>query len=317
MTLPETADAINLDASDWAARADRGLTEIETAELAAWLGADLRHLGTYMRMSAVLAATELQTGSEGVAERRDPMTSGATRRWWMTGAAAASVAGIGVYLGLDRAEAYETRKGETRVVALKDGSTATLNTSTRLEVRYTGDQRLIRLMDGEALFDVAHDTNRPFVVRAAGVDVRAVGTSFTVAAPANRTLKVLVREGVVEVLRPRTRAQAPVRLEANSRAIIGDAGVPVAVSRISQTEVSRELAWREGRLIFAGESLAAAAAEFARYSDTRIIISDPSLADSGVAGVFDARDPVGFARAVAGSLESRAEVREGQVLITR
>lgn len=313
MTFRETADAINRDAADWAARADRGLGDAEAAELAAWLAADPRRAGAYMRMTAVLAATEVETQA-GTATAR----AGSTRRWWLAGAAAAaSVAGAGLYLGLGRSRIHETRKGETRVLALEDGSVVTLNTATRLEVRYARDQRLIRLAGGEALFDVAPDAARPFVVHADHVDVRAVGTSFTVAATADRSVKVLVSEGVVEVLRPSDPAQAPVRLEANSRAVIDGAADRVEVIPVSPDELTRALAWREGRLVFAGESLSAAVAEFARYSDTRIVVSDPALAGSGVAGVFDARDPVGFARAVAGSLESRAEVRGGQVLITR
>lgn len=317
MTLPETADAINRDAADWAARADRGLADDEAAELAAWLAADSRRLGAYMRMSAVLAATEIERSADDISRTRRQTTMGSTRRWWLTTAAAASIAGVGVYLGLGRPRIYETRKGEQRVLALEDGSIVTLNTATRLEVRYSQNLRRIYLMGGEALFDVARDAARPFVVQASNVNVRAVGTSFTVAETASRTVKVLVREGVVEVARPTVRTEAPMRLEANTRAVIGDATAPVAIAQVSPVDLSRELAWREGRLIFAGESLSMAAAEFARYSDTRIVVSDPALSGSGVAGVFDAKDPVGFARAVAGSLESRAEVREGYVLITR
>lgn len=322
MTLPETADAINQIAADWAARADRGLTDAEAAELAAWLEADSRRAGAYMRMTAVLVGTEPEVvtpDATGAAWARRKPANGLSRRQWLIGggAIAASVVGAGVYIGLDRQGRYETRKGEKRVIALEDGSIVTINTATRLEVRYSEDQRLIRLADGEALFDVAKDAARPFVVRAGGVDVRAVGTSFTVASGAGQPVKVLVREGVVEVIRPRVPAQQPMRLAANTRAVIENADAPAVIVKVEPTEVNRELAWREGRLVFAGESLSAAAAQFARYSDTRIVISDPVLAGSGVAGVFDANDPVGFAQAVAGSLDARTEIREGRVLILR
>ncbi|MDQ1153423.1 FecR family protein [Brevundimonas sp. SORGH_AS_0993] len=320
MTLPETADAINRTAADWAARADRGLTDAEAAELAAWLEGDSRRAGAYMRMTAVLVGTETEdSNATGAAWARRTPASGLTRRQWLVGggAIAASVVGAGVWFGLDRQGRYVTRKGEKRVVALEDGSIVTLNTATRLEVRYSETQRLIRLADGEALFDVAKDAARPFIVRTGGVDVRAVGTSFTVTGGAGRPVKVLVREGVVEMVRPKAPTQLPMRLAANTRAVVADAASPAVIAKVEPTEVNRELAWREGRLVFAGESLSAAAAQFVRYSDTRIVVSDPVLAGSGVAGVFDANDPVGFAQAVAGSLEARAEVREGQVLVTR
>lgn len=317
MTIPETAESINLDAADWAARADRGLSENEAAELAAWLAGNPRRLGAYMRMSAVLVATDVERSADDAGRPRRQTAHGSTRRWWLTAAAAASVAGAGVYLGLGRPRVYETRKGETRALTLDDGSVVTLNTATRLEVRYSQSLRLVRLLSGEALFDVAKNASRPFVVQAASVDVRAIGTSFTVAATANRTVKVLVREGVVEVARPTVPAEAATRLEANTRATISDTTAPLVLARVTPVEVSRGLAWREGQLIFAGESLSTAVAEFARYSDTRIVVSDPALSGNGVAGVFDAKDPVGFARAVASSLEGRAEAREGYVLITR
>lgn len=312
MTLPETADAINLTAADWAARADRGLSEAEAADLAAWLAGDPRRAGAYMRMTAVLAGTEARTTAPVDAQDLN-------RRQWLVagGALAASIVGGGVWFGLNRPAVYETRKGEKRVVALRDGSTITLNTATRVEVRYSKAQRRLRLVSGEALFDVAKDASRPFVVRAGAVSVRAVGTSFTVASGAREPVKVLVREGVVEVARSGASRTQAMRLAANTRALIEDAAVPPVIARVESTEVNRELAWREGRLVFAGESLSQAAAQFARYSDTRIVVTDPVLAGSGVAGVFDANDPVGFAQAVAGSLDARAEVREGQVLVTR
>lgn len=317
MTPRETADAINRESADWAARADRGLAESEAAELAEWLAADSRRLGAYMRMTAVLATTEIEGPANDVWATRRQTTRGSTRRWWLTAAAAASVAGIGLAIGLGRPRAYETRKGEKRVLALEDGSIVTLNTATRIEVRYSQNLRLIRLVGGEALFEVAKNAARPFVVQVAKVNVRALGTSFIITATNDRTVKVVVREGVVELARPRVPTQAAMRLEANTRAIVSNATAAVTTAGVSPAEVSRELAWRDGQLVFAGESLSTAAAEFGRYSDTRIVISDATLSGKGVAGVFDANDPVGFARAVAGSLEARTEEGEGYVVITR
>jgi len=321
MTAPETADAINLAAADWAARADRGLTDVEAADLAAWLEGDVRHVGAYMRMTAVLVdmeSTVVVPIERGARMRKTP-PRGLNRRQWLVGggALAASVVGAGVYLGLNRPDVYETRKGEKRVVALEDGSTIALNTATRLEVRYTGDQRLIRLAGGEALFDVAHDPARPFIVRVQGADVRAVGTIFAVAGGPDQPVKLLVREGVVEVARPKASTHPSTRLTANTRAVLSGPHETMVITRLDPAEVSRERAWREGRLIFAGESLSAAAAEFARYSDIRIVVTDPVLAGSGVAGVYDTSDPVGFAQAMALSLGARVQVRGGEVRIVR
>lgn len=322
MTLPETADALNLIAADWAARADRGLTDPEATELAAWLEGDPRRSGAYMRMTAVLLGTELQAAPPRWDRRgriRQRAAGGLNRRQWLVGggAIAASVIGASVYLGLHQPAVYETRKGEKRVVALADGSILTLNTATRVDVRYGEHRRLIHLTRGEALFDVAKDSARPFVVRAGGSDLRAVGTSFSVVAADDRPVELLVREGVVEVDQPSATGRRAMRLGANTRARIAGGDTPIVVEQVDPGRIGRDLAWREGRLVFAGESLSAAAAEFARYSDIRIVIADPGLAGAGVAGVYDTNDPIGFAQATALSLGGRAQVREGRVLITR
>jgi transmembrane sensor len=316
---PQTADEINQAAAAWVARADRGLTAAEDAALSAWLAADARRAGAYMRMTAVLVSIETDVGAGEARALSRPPPQGPTRRQWLAGggAIAASLAAAGLYLGLHASARFDTRKGEKRVVTLDDGSVVTLNTATRLEVRFSKGQRLIRLADGEALFDVAKDPARPFIVRAGDTDVRAIGTSFTVARIAGQPVSVLVREGVVELVQPKQTAHAPMRVSANTRATVAQTAAPVVIARIDPEQLDRELAWRQGRLVFAGESLSAAASQFSRYSDTRILIVDPELAGRGVAGVYDAGDPVGFAQAAALSLGAQAEIRENEVRISR
>lgn len=96
-------------------------------------------------------------------------------------------------------DAYVTAVGEQSVAALDDGSVVRLNTDTRIEVAYLPERRVVRLLQGEAHFDVAHDTSRPFEVIASGKTVRAVGTAFNVRVGAEGGLEVLVDEGRVEV----------------------------------------------------------------------------------------------------------------------
>jgi transmembrane sensor len=86
---------------------------------------------------------------------------------------------------------------------------------------------------------------------------------------------------------------------------------------VPAAQLHRQMAWQKGQLAFEGETLAQAAAEFARYSDTRIVIDDPALAKKEIAGLFKATDPVGFARAIAISLNVRARIGEGEVRLTR
>lgn len=317
----ETADEIDEVAAAWAVRADRGLSADETAEFEAWLDRDIRRQGAYARMTWVLMSTEqadVLAAGYGVAPA-PRATPRMTRRRWIAagGAMAASVGAAAVYLRPDRPVAHATRMGEKKVVSLEDGSVITLNTATRLEVAYSKTGRHVRLLAGEALFDVAKDPARPFVVAVRGADVRAVGTSFTVSSLDHAAVQVLVREGVVEVSQPTARGRPATRLAANDRAVMSGSAGAVVVAQLPASEVDAELAWKQGRIVFQGEPLFAAAKTFARYSDIAIIIDDPKLGAEEVSGVFDANDPIGFARSIAVSLEARAEIGADRVRLTR
>lgn len=231
------------------------------------------------------------------------------------GVATVTLAG-GAMWRLFAAQGYSTRIGETRVVPLEDGSIVTLNTNSAITVAFTDKLRRIHLVRGEALFDVAKNKQRPFVVDADGTSVRAVGTSFTVALLPNQPVQVLVREGIVEVKRADQPAATPVRLLADVKAI-APKDAPIVTQRVATAEVTRALSWRIGRLAFEGETLAQAAAAFARYSDTKIVIDDPSVAKETITGLYVSNDPVGFSKAVALSLDLHADVSDDAVHITR
>jgi len=240
--------------------------------------------------------------------------------------AACFAAGVGVDLAWQaRHDVLTSAKGEVRRVPLADGSSVTLNTETVVRVRYTGAQRDVDLVSGEALFDVAKDRQRPFIVHVGDTRVRAVGTSFTVRRDETGEVKVVVREGVVEVVK---RGQAaPTRVAANVIALTraegegasAGAGAARAVKTLAvgPSEISRNLSWREGMLSFDGESLVAAAAEFERYSPSRIVIDDPGLGRETITGLFAASDPKGFARAVAISLNGKVSFRGDEIHLSR
>lgn len=326
----ETAREIDLDAADWAARVDRGLSPDEERALDDWLAADLRRLGAYGKMRAIAVHTER---AQALAPNFDPakfqarahQTRGArpaiSRRGLLMaggGAIAASVAAVAV-VGLDRGQSYNTRLGEVKVTPLADGSVMTLNTASRVVVEFSDTLRSIRLLEGEALFDVARDAARPFLVVAGEAQVRAIGTSFTVRRFGDGPVEVLVREGIVEVSRRAGGATPrPVRVAANTRAVASSSAITsVAAMPVEPALVRRKLAWREGRIAFEGETLGQAATQFARYSETRIAIDDPAIAAEEITGLYQANDPVGFAQAVASSFGLRAEVGAGQVRLSR
>jgi len=323
----QTAQEIDQEAADWAARLDRGLSPEEQNALDAWLSGDGRRTGAF----AIMRATALQTErAAALGERFDPhdflapRSSAPTRRLLIAGGGlAAACAATGVFvLPLVSGDRHRTRKGEVRQLALRDGSVVTLNTDSILEVHITDRRRRLRLVRGEALFDVAHDKTRPFTVVAGNTEALAVGTSFTVRRLEGEAVQVLVREGVVEVRREDA-AAPPRRLVANMRAVSTARRITqampeaVSVSEVSMPELHRALAWRGGQLAFEGETLTSAAQAFSRYSDTKIVVEDPQLGREEIAGLYQATDPIGFAQSIALSLGARAQVSEGEVRIYR
>ncbi len=188
-----------------------------------------------------------------------------------------------------------TEVGEQLERRLSDGSKLTLNTDTRLEVDFDRNIRRVRILSGEALFDVAHDSERPFIVYAEGETVRAIGTRFVVRVT-DTTVDVTVTEGVVEYAPAkqvsgglRSGALTPVvatgRLRAGQSIRLG-APDPVIVP-INRGEIRRTLAWTDGVLMFSGETLEEVIEELGRYTDDVVVFGDDATREVKVGGVFE------------------------------
>lgn len=182
---------------------------------------------------------------------------------------------------------YRTRIGERRIVVLSDGSRVQLNTGSTIEVAMTRNTRKIRLVRGEALFEVAHNKARPFLVDAGTAQLRAVGTAFNVRIR-NDVVELTVTEGIVAVTSGgevvRGAAAAP-HIGAGGGAVIRPGAV--APTRLDQAEMRQRTAWREGVIELDGETLAQAVEEFNRYRDAPIILGDARLANIRVGGRFE------------------------------
>ncbi len=126
-------------------------------------------------------------------------TSSTRRRWLGLAAASAAVSMIGGAFWIDHNPCYSTGIGEQRSLALSDGSTVQLNSLSKIRIRYSEHERTVDLVQGQALFHVAKDTARPFVVYSGQTRVRAVGTRFDVYRRDTGTT-VTVLEGRVAVL---------------------------------------------------------------------------------------------------------------------
>lgn len=243
--------------------------------------------------------------------RHDPVPS-VSRRIVIGGIAASMVAVVGAatWRFMDSGERYQTGIGERRRVTLADGSVMRLNTDTAVAVALSPQLRSIRLLRGEASFDVAHDKARPFVVAAEEARVRAVGTAFTIRLRSDLT-EVTVSEGVVGV---RDGGRAERHVPAGNAAAVRR-GV-VAVTVLAHKDMQRRLAWQDGRLNFDGDTLEQAVNEFNRYRTVPIVIGDPALAGVRIGGTFRSDRSGDFARALEQGFGIRAiEGGDGSLLL--
>jgi transmembrane sensor len=157
---------------------------------------------------------------------------------------------------------YTADVGERVFVPLEDGSTVELNTRTRIEIHYGPHVREVRLMSGEAVFDVKHDPWRPFRVSSGSTAVQDVGTKFVVRRGADGTTTVTVLEGRAEV---RTAGRKET-VEADEVATVGIHGstARIELERLPQQEIDRRMSWQNGVLVFQGQTLSEAVREVNR-----------------------------------------------------
>ena len=190
---------------------------------------------------------------------------------------------------------YRTALGDIQTVSLADGSKTTLASDSRIDVHLSRRERRIELARGEAIFDVAKDPQRPFVVDTGERQVVAVGTRFSVRHDA-RELRVVVTEGTVRLQSPAgdAKPRPTALLPAGSVALVRDDGV--LVRSIPLVDAEQMLDWRDGLLVFRNATLAEAAAEFNRYNARKIEIADAEAGALRIGGSFRWNNAEGFAR---------------------
>lgn len=313
MTSAQSAKEIDDEAADWAARVDgRELDADQDPELQAWLAGDPRRAGAFLRAQAAISFLDRGRALAGADSL--PASMRPSRRSLLTGggAVAAALAGGAVFL-TTRSQRLNTRLGEIRRVPLSDGSLVAINTTTALDVTMKPKARQILLRRGEAWFQVAKDPERPFVVSAGRVRVRAVGTAFSVRRNGD-DVDVMVTEGVVETW---TEGQSGPRQRLSAGNRIQLIGYDAPVVAESPSEIERSLAWRNGEIALDGESLGDAASQFNRYNGRQIVIDDVDLARERFVGLFRTNEPESFAAAVAATIGATVSEDEKVIRLSR
>ncbi len=294
-----------------AALSDESCSDAERQQFSQWLRASTRNVEEFLRLSTLARALSQNDAlwpdgtvesliaearaSSNVASLESSRAGGdalRTRRvvpWLMAAAIAFVAIGAAFVASSTRWKAwvadpaYQTAMGEQRSITLADGSVVELNTRSRLQTQFSRKLRAVELLEGEAIFRVAKDAQRPFRVRAGSTDIVAVGTAFNVNAHDARTV-VTVLEGRVRV----DTGSAPMMLDVGEQLIVAPAQ---PIVRVSLTDTDKVISWTQRRLIFEETAIGDAAAEFARYSPRQIRVEDAAIATREVSGVFDATDP--------------------------
>lgn len=339
--VPGGAETPADQAARWAVRLDRG--DLEPAEQAAfdsWLGepANRSAFDSTQDMLGLFDLSEADVpGMAALREEARRYQAETKRSWmpWAGGAIAASLAALAILLQPiareDRASdapqvaqtapapasaaatrplRFVTAVGEQRSVVLADGSKVSLNTGTAIEVAYGPEERVVRLVRGQALFDVAHAPQRPFSVIVAGRKVTALGTLFEVRVDASR-LRVTLLRGRVRVDEETGKSEgqgvsatprAPTFLSPGEQFSAVGTLAPV----VQSVDVGQQLLWRQSLVEFDDEPIAGAIAELNRYSSTPIVAADSRVAAMRISGVVRTGDPADFTALVGAMLPVHA-----------
>ena len=341
-------DAIESAAAEWLVRHDRGLTPAQQDEFLSWLTASAAHRASFERHRRLWGdfnALAQWRPEHGTVPNPDLLARHRRPSPWRWAApallAAAAVALLLVWSSANRAPNHATLAFEAttyRQETLSDGSVLDLNRGAHVVVQFTAAERRVLLVQGEAQFAVAKNPARPFVVRAGGVEVRAVGTAFNVKL-AGPNLEVLVTEGTVHVSQQTVVAPAtsmatgasagpaptavPVvlaALTAGQWTVIPVAAViaPPVVVQTSDPEIARLLDWQPRLLDFESTPLAEVVETFNRRNPQRLVIGDEELRALTIVASIRSDNVEGFVRLLEGTMGVRAErTQAGEIVLRR
>lgn len=278
------------DAARWFVRLQEPAIDAdEQQRFDAWLNQHPQHRDEFQLLQGLWLAADLLPAPRLKALVETPPTR-RERRPMLRYAVAASVLavalGLGLFSGLNHPGGYRaefaTALGERKHVALPDGSVIDLNSRSRLQVRFEQDRRVIELAEGEAMFSVAHDTSRPFVVETGNGKVTVTGTRFDVRRDIAQT-RVAVEQGTVKVQGRDAADDQFINLTAGLGTYVDAQGKVAAAYTVNPAELT---AWRGGKLVFNNASLSEVVAEVSRYREKPLTVANPTVASLRLTSVF-------------------------------
>lgn len=266
-------DAIVAEAAAWHAASDND--DMDWAGFTLWLEADPRHAAAYDQLMLTAALVDehgaaLAGAMAVIANDDEPARVPPTRRAWLawggSAVAAALVAAIALPVLREPAPAVYATGGNSRTIALADGSRIALAPHSRLEVAGRRQDRLA--LAGGAWFDIRHDSQRPMTISADGLTISDIGTTFDIqTAPTG--VRVAVADGKVKVSGAALRRSVEL---SKGRSLQVDGATHVA--RVHAIPGDQVGSWRNGRISYDGAPLALVAADLARYAGVKVEVAD-------------------------------------------
>lgn len=342
----KTHSAITAEASAWFIEFRAGdVTGDARVQFIEWLRRSPEHIQAYLEVSGAWAelpaadptgrfdvgamitrargeadVVELATGAP-LAPLSEPFAAAPARRPWGAGRRALLATTAFALLALVTvrywsnllSDSYSTGIGEQRTLQLADGSTVELNAKSSIQVHLTEQQRDVVLLDGQALFRVAKDKQRPFVVHIGDEQVRAVGTEFDVYRKPVATV-VTVVEGRVEAYdQSDIGAAVPVLLSAGEQLTV----MPHTNPKPTAADPAVATAWVQKRLMFEETPLGEVAEEFNRYNRRPLSIDDRELRTVKISGVYSSTDPASLINFLRSQNSMQIIETEKQVRVVR
>lgn len=333
----ESDETLEEQASAWLIECAEGFSPERAAAFAEWSRRDQRHAAAIARvekslalldaMPAVRAPVEASfTEKKRAPQVRHPFGRAAgVGTWpWAVSLAAALMLGIVLWPLISNrgrpVENYAADATAARRLALSDGSVVDLNSNSRLQVQFLPAKRQLNLTEGEAHFQVAHDSAHPFVVNVRGISVRAVGTAFNIKLDGDR-VEVTVTEGRVTVERQHAAENAPALLPllAAGEQMQVNAGSEAApcVGKISPDAVHALLSWQDRMTSFVDVPLREMVARINRCNATQLVLGDAELGERKIGGVIALNQVDAFVHLLEQDGDIVAENRSGTEIVLR
>nr|WP_225779217.1 FecR domain-containing protein [Pseudomonas sp. Marseille-Q3773] len=299
--LPPITEAQSQAALQWLSRINEQPAHAEGAAFKRWLLSHPAHRAAFAQAQALwqasgtAAARLADEEQQGLQRYLDAMARPVARSPWRQRLAALALAAclvlaVGIAGGwqpglwLQDLQADYSSAGQVRQVMLADQSQVTLDAQSAIAVDFVRGERRVRLLHGAAYFQVTH-TGEPFLVEAAGGEVRVLGTQFEVREQGEGA-RVTVRSGRVAVSPAPGAARRELMANQQVAYAAGRLGDPVAV------DGDTRLAWRQGWLNYYQVPLAQVVEDLGRYYPGRILLLDGELGQRKVSGSFPAAEPL-------------------------